>query len=307
MEPMETRKLKRIVLAMVTAWLVGSAAAHAQNVVEGTEELDFDRPESWAMKFYASLSLLTSMGVPERMGAGTIDLGFEGAIVPQLSDDQRRVGFDGTKLENLNRTHFFGRVRAHIGLSETMRLELAYLPPVDIGGVKPNLFAIGVGRPFAITENFQLGARGYFQFGTIRGDITCDEDEVAAGVDPELNPFMCEAPSNDELGQRVFGGEITAGYISDGKWRPYAGLAFNYLDLEFQVDAVYAGLVDRTLQLTEGGTVSVTGGVNFIATEKWRLTGEVFYSWMSVVRPPSTESGNDGFLNARFLATYRIR
>jgi hypothetical protein len=47
--------------------------------------------------------------------------------------------------------------------------------------------------------------------------------------------------------------------------------------------------------------------VNFIASEKWRLTGEVFYSWMSVVRPPSNDSGNDGFLNARFLATYRIR
>jgi len=304
MQAMKPKALKR---TLVAACLALSTSGSAQNVFDGTEELDFDRTESWAMKYFASLSLLTSMGVPERMGAGTIDLGFEGGIVPQLSEEQRRVGFDGTKVENLNRTNFFCRVRAHIGLSESTRLELAYLPPIDIGGIKPNLFAIGVGQPFAITDHLHLGARGYFQLGTIEGDITCGEDEAAAGADPELNPFTCEAPSNDELRQRVLGGEITAGYVSDGKWRPYAGLAVNYLDLEFRVDAVYDNLIDRTLQLTDGTTISVTGGVSYLASETWRFTGEVFYSWLSVARPPERRAGGDGFLNARFLVTHRLR
>lgn len=174
-------------------------------------------------------------------------------------------------------------------------------------GIKPNLFAIGLGRPFSIAEHWQLGARGYFQFGTLEGDITCGEDEVAAGDDPDRNPFMCEAPSNDKLGQKVYGAELTAGYISDGKFRPYAGLAFNYLDLDFQVDALYAGLIDTTEQFTDGGTISVTAGANYIATDKWRITGEVFYTWLSVVRPPSMTSGNDGLLNFRVLVSYRIR
>lgn len=294
-------------MVVMAVWLVAPGAALAQNVIGGTEEVEFDRPESWGMKFFASLSLLTSMGVPERMGAGTIDLGFEGGFVPQLSEEQRRIGFNGTKLENLNRSRFFGRVRGHIGLSESTRLELAYLPPVDIGGIKPNLFAIGVGRPFSIAEHWQLGARGYFQFGTLEGDITCGEDEAAAGDDPDRNPFMCEAPSNDKLGQKVYGAELTAGYISDGKFRPYAGLAFNYLDLDFQVDALYAGLIDTTEQFTNGGTISVTAGANYIATDKWRITGEVFYTWLSVVRPPSMTSANDGLLNFRFFVSYRIR
>jgi hypothetical protein len=77
------------------------------------------------MKFYASMALLTSMGVPEPMGAGTIDLGFEGTVVPRLKEDQRRVGFEGTKVEDLNRTRFFGRIRAHIRISDNTRLELA--------------------------------------------------------------------------------------------------------------------------------------------------------------------------------------
>jgi len=297
----------RVVAAFVAMWLSGTGLARAQSVLEVTEELGFDRTESWAMKFFASLPILTSMGVPERMGAGTIDLGFEGSTVPQLSESERRVGFDGTKVEDLNRTRFFGRARAHIGVSETTRVELAYTPPVEIDGVEPNLFSAGVGRAFAVGENVQLGARGFFQFGTIEGDITCSEAEAAAGPDPVLNPFSCEAPSNDELSQRVFGGEVTAGHTSGGKWRPYAGFAVNYMDLEFQVDARYAGLIDRTLQLTDGTTFHVTGGVSFLGTENWRVTGEVFYSWLSVVRPPSTTQSIDGLFNARFLVSYRIR
>jgi len=109
MEPMETKKLKRVVLAMVTAWLVGSGAAHAQNFVEGTEDLDFDRPESWAMKFYASLSLLTSMGVPERMGAGTIDLGFDGEF--EIEDSPRAL-----RLKDASRDFRGGRVRSVKGI-----------------------------------------------------------------------------------------------------------------------------------------------------------------------------------------------
>ena len=66
-------------MVVMAVWLAAAGATVAQNVIGGTEDLEFDRPESWGMKFFASLSLLTSMGVPERMGAGTIDLGFEGA------------------------------------------------------------------------------------------------------------------------------------------------------------------------------------------------------------------------------------
>lgn len=275
----------------------------AQPLVEFTEELDFDRPESWAMKYYASLALLTGIGVPERMGPGAIDVGFEGGFVPQLDDDQRRVGFGGTKLEDLNRTHFFGRARGRIGLSETISLELAYVPPIEVGGTKANLFAVGVGRPFRLSETWRVGLRGYGQFGTIEGDITCSAEEIESGP----NDFNCEAPSNDQLSQRIFGVEVNTGYVSDGPWRPHFGIAFNYMDLEFQVDALYSGIHDRTLQLTDGGTVSFTGGITYVASEKWRIMGELFYSPLSVIRPPSTSSQNDGLFNGRFLVTYRIR
>jgi hypothetical protein len=293
------RSLATLSLTLAVSVVPGLARAQ---VFESTEALAFDRTESWAMKYYASLSLFTGMGVPDRMGKGAIDLGFEGSTVPQLSEDQRRVGFEGTKVEDLNRTHFFGRVRGRIGLSESYSLDLAYLPPIDVGGIKPHLFAAAIGRPFQVGESFRVGVRGYGQIGTIKGDITCSADEIANGP----NPFGCESPSSDALNQKIVGLELTGGYVSEGPWRPYFGVSFNYLDLEFQVDASYSGIVDHTLQTTSGGTVALTGGLTYVAGPKWRLSGEVFYSWLSVTRPPSTSSTNDGLLNARFLVTYRI-
>jgi hypothetical protein len=292
-------------LAIVFAILLSGPSgvpAVAQEVLEGTEELDFDRTESWAMKYYTSLTLFTGLGVPDKMGKGAFDLGFEGGIVPQLSEDQRRVGFEGTKVEDLNRTSFLGRVRGRIGLSENYSLELGYIPPIELNGVKANVFSAAIGRPFQAGESFRLGVRGFGQIGTIEGDITCSAREIEEGP----NDFLCEEPSNDEETQRVLGVEVTGGYVSEGPLRPYFGIGLNYMDLEFQVDARYSGIEDHMLQVTNGGTVSLTAGVNYVATEKLRLTGELFYSWLSVVRPPETTSQNDGLFNFRFLVAYRF-
>jgi hypothetical protein len=287
-------------IAFAFTLLAGSA--FAQPLIEATEELPFDAPESWAMKYFASVALPTGFGVPEAMGSGRIDLGFEGGFVPQLSEEQRRVGFGGIKVEDLNRTPFFGRVRGRIGLSEHASLELAYLPPIEVDGTTPHMFSVAASRPFDVGETWKFGLRGYGHFGSIEGDITCSGEDLEGP-----NPFNCAEPSNDDLGQRVYGVELTTGYVSESPLQPYVGVAFNYLDLEFQVDAVHSGVHDRTLQLTDGATVALTGGATYAAGEKWRITGELFYSWLSVVRPPSTESTSDGLFNFRFLVSYRIR
>jgi len=302
--------LGRSVLALGVALAVASAApARAQSVVAETETLDFDRPEAWGMKYYASLALLTSMGVPEKRAAGSVDLGFEGSYVPQMSDDERRIGFNGTKLEDVNKTSFFGRIRGSVGLGKGLALELGYTPPVEVGGAKPNILALALGRPFDLSPTWRLGVRGYGQIGTIEADITCSADEVAAGDDVQQNPFQCVEPSRDESRQKVIGLELVAGYDGDSRFKPYVGLGLSYMDLEFQVNALYSdGLVeDHNLQLTSGTTVSATAGLTFEANARWRVTAELFYAWLSVTRPPSTTSGNEGFFNGRVFVSYRIR
>jgi len=304
------RSAGRSVLAVgVALATMGAAPARAQFVIAETETLSFDRPESWGMKYYASLALLTGMGVPERRAAGSIDLGFEGGYVPQMSDEQRRIGFNGTKLEDVNKTSFFGRLRGSVGLGKGLALELGYTPPVEMGGATPNILAFGLGRPFELSPAWRLGVRGYGQIGTIKGDITCSAEEAAAGSDLQANPYQCVEPSKDESRQKVVGLELAAGYSGASRFKPYVGLGLNYMDLEFRVNALYANgqVEDHNLQLTSGTTVSATAGVSFEASRHWRLTAELFYSWLGIVRPPSTTSANEGFFNARMLVSYRIR
>jgi opacity protein-like surface antigen len=288
---------------------LSTAPARAQFVVAETETLDFDRPESWGMKYYASLALLSSMGVPEKRAAGTVDLGFEGGYVPQLSDEERRLGFNGTKLEDVNKTSFFGRIRGSVGLGKGLALELGYTPPIELGGAKPNILAMALGRPFDLSRTWRLGVRGYGQIGKIEADITCSADEVAAGDDLQLNPFQCVEPSEDVSRQKVIGLELVAGYDGASRFKPYLGLGLNYMDLEFDVNALYSDgqVEDHNVQLTSGTTVSATAGLTFEASERWRITGELFYSWLSIVRPPATSSANEGFLNGRVFVSYRIR
>jgi hypothetical protein len=299
---------KRCSLLAAAAFLLTTARGFTQPVVSGTENLDFDRPESWAMKYFASVSFLSSMGAPEALEPGSILLGFEGGWVPQLSDEKRRVGFNGTKLEDLNKTSFFGRLRATFGLPGKYSIVVGYVPPVDLGGAKPNLFSAALARPLVEPDWGRLGVRVLGQIGTIEGDFTCGETDVAGGDDPDRNPFGCEAPSNDKTTQRSLGIELSSAFELGGpRVEPYVAVSVSYLDLEFQVDALYSGIKDETLQLTDGVTLALSGGVVIALSDRWRLTGEVFYSPLNVVRPPSTTSQNDELFNLRGMIQYAIR
>lgn len=284
-----------------------SVVAGTQQLVTGETTLDFDRPESWAMKYYTSLTLFTGMDMPRYRRAGEFDLALEGGQVPQLSEDQRRVGFDGTKVEDVNKTNVFGRLRGSVGLGKGFALEVGYTPPLKVGGARPNLLALAVGRPFDLSS-FRLGVRGFGQIGAIDADITCSAGEVAAGSDPQRNPFDCIAPSQDRTHQKVAGLELVAGYDGWKRLKPHVGVGVHYMDLQFDINAVYSGglVSDHETQNTSGTTVSATGGVAFEVSRRLRLGAEVFYSWLSVVRPPATAAVNDGLLNVRFFVSYRV-
>ncbi len=128
-----------------------------------------------------------SVFVEDRDVPQGLHLGFEGNYVPQMSDEERRIGFNGTKLEDVNKTSFFGRLRGSVGLGTGLGLELGWTPPVEVGGAKPNILALALGRPVELSPAWRLGVRGYGQLGTIEGDITCSASEVAAGDDVQAN------------------------------------------------------------------------------------------------------------------------
>ncbi len=273
--------------------------------VEFNEILAKDRPEAWAMKLVGSELLLTSMGVPKRIRTGQIELGAEAGWLPSLSEEQMLIGFNGTKREDMNRTSLFARPRVTLGAPADISVTVAYILPIRISGIRPNVGSLSVGRPLWQRSRWRLGGRVFAQYGTLKGDITCDRDTVAAGEDPVRNPYMCEAPSNDAMTIRSVGVELASAFALSDRLEPYVGGAWTYFDTEFQTDAHHSGAVDRSLLTASGPTFALTAGLSYRASDRIRLSGELFYTPLDVARQ-GVRLGDD-LVNLRAGIFYLLR
>lgn len=289
--------------------MMGVAPASAQGeppVIEGTEAVSFDRPEAWAMKWFTSVTLFTSLAPPRTREAGSVDLAFELDWIPSLTEDQRRVGFNGTKVEDINRLPVLPRPRVAIGLGRKLTAEAAWIPPVEVEGLTPNIIALALERPLAETGNWSFGGRLYGQYGVVEGDITCTAGEATIPPGSPGNDFGCQEPSRDEVTIAYAGLAVTAGYHVPGTRDTtlHFGVYGTHMDLAFQVDALTYGLRDRTRLETDGWTAAVTAGVGFALSERFRLGIEAFYTPLDVVRPPETGAENDPLFNLRSMLSY---
>lgn len=293
-------------VAALALWsLVAAGPVRGELVLDGEEDLPFDAPESWAMQYFASVASFTGLGVAERAPAWRIEVGLEAGHVPELSAAERRVGFGGTKIEDLNKSEVFGRPRVLVTLPANWSLDLSYLPPIELSGVEPELVGLAVARPLWERGRGRLGLRLAGQYGTFEGDFTCSADEIENGP----NPFACEAASQDVLTARAVSLEISGARRlgREARWEGHAALIAAGMNLDFQVRARYAGLIDRTRLHTDGETLALAAGLGYRATESWRLAAELFWSPLEIVRPPATSAVREDLLNLRVGLHYRVR
>lgn len=293
----------------VLAFALGAAWLPAQQQIDFEEDLDFDRPEAWAMKYFTSAMLLTSLGAPDRTEPGSFDLGLEVTWLPRVSTEDRRIGFNGTKVEDLNKTPGFARPRFIVGLPHDFTLTVAYVPPVKVLGVKPHVFSAGVGRPLFRTSGWRFGSRLYAHWGELEGDLTCDSDTVDAGNDPVKNPYGCLEESKDVITQVYTGIDFGGSWEVSDRFEPHFSVAVNYLDMEFQVNSRYGNFDDRSLLKADGFTYYATAGLGYRMTDRIGLAAEIFYSPLWVDRPQGENISrqNDGLLHVRALATYKLK
>ncbi len=288
-------KIFRTVLVAIVA-----AGPLSAQVIDDVEDLDWARPEAWAMKYFNSVSILTGLGPPAAREPWTFSVGLELDTIPRLSEDQRRIGFGGAKVEDINRLPALFRPRVTVGLPAEVSLDVAWVPPVEVQGVESNLFAVAAERPLYSDGPWTLGIRIYGQLGKVSGDFTCSEKEAAFPPGPPDNIYGCEAPSADELTLNHVGAAFTGGYLLK-KTQLHWGVAANFMDMEFQVNALTYGVLDRSLLLADGWTWSVNGGASWRLGGRTSLAAELFYSPLSVIRPPSTSRDNDPLFNVRTM------
>lgn len=279
--------------------VLAAQPARAQVVVRQDENLNGDRPEAWAMKRVAAASLMTAFGELPALDAGQWSLALEGGSIPRLDTNERRVGFNGEKLEDLNKSPVFGRLHLRVGLPAGWIAEFGYTPPVPINGAKPrNLVAAAIGHRLLQRGGFTLSGRAFGQHGDIEGDITCPESLVGV-TDFELNPYGCQAASNDRNAVNDYGVDLVAGW-TDGPWHWHGDAGFVRTELQVQVDALTFDVRDRSRLVANGNLHYFAVGVRRTIGQHWSAGGEVLHVPLDVRRPP------DGATRSEPLTSLRL-
>ena len=290
--------------ALLIAPLLIQVQAYAQEVIHADETLSSSRPEAWAMNYMAASSFLTSFGATPALRPWGWEVAGDLGHIPSLSDSQQRVGFNGTKLEDLNRSPVFGRVRVMLGLPAGFVAELGYTPSLTIDGVKPlDLFALALGYRVFERDNFSLSMRAIGQRGRATGDITCPARLAHAG--PQDNPYGCQAPSTDRVTLNYFGIDTTAAW--DWKpWHVHGNFGVARTDLAVQVDALTFDVRDRSLLQATASKPYVAIGGSRDLDDRWNLGAEILYVPLRVQRDTNSSSSNDPLTSFRLQLRYRF-
>jgi hypothetical protein len=306
-----------VIIASTFAVLIGGAIrANAQIVVDTVETVDFDRPESWALKYFNSTTLFTGLEVPGPIKPRDFRIGVEFGSIPPLSEQQQIVGYSGTKPEDLNKAPLFLRPRATIGLPGNLSLTVAGVPPVRAFGVTPRLFSLAIGRPLIMRDTFNIGARAAMQVGSAKGAFTCPKDVLGFPPLSAGNPYGCRGESTDVARLRHVSGELSFWRtFARHRLTPHASIALIHMNNVFNVDAPTRGVLFEFHDLTElrasGSVMAFTGGFEFGMSD--RLTAGVDFSYapLGVMRELgttlSTKVSNDGMFNLKGLLTYRVK
>ena len=285
--------------------LTGNGAAQ-------TQQLDFDRPEAWALKYYTSSTLLNGLQ-PLELGSearrtGSVTLGLELGWLPRLNAERARVGFTGRKEEDLNKIPGIARPMVRVGLPGRFTVITSFTLPVEVYTIRPRLFALGVERPIFERDQWNLGWRVYGQTGSVKGPYTCPSKVLAFEPRSPQNPSGCVAESDDTVSLRYAGGELHFAHRIPGAPRltPHIAGAINYINSAFQVNAPLQTRLDRNRLATHGKTFSASAGVSYRVTKRLGLTVDAFYTPLSVRRAADAPRTNDGLFNLRALLSYRL-
>jgi hypothetical protein len=307
---MDIRRVSVAILVVLMSRPAGAQSTAGPPVLNPTEHLRFDRPEAWALKHFDSATLLSGLETPRTIAPGSISVGFEIGWLPSLNQTERRVGFDGTKEEDLNKAPVFPRLRVTVGLPKRLSVTVAADPPIRAFGTTAKLLAIGIGRPVYEDGRWTAGLRGYGQVGSVEAAFTCPQSVLGFAPGSTENTYGCQAESSDTATLRFLGGEVSVAYRPGGRTRafsPHAAVGLNYFDVAFQVNALTFGYIDHTHLLSHGATVSTSGGVSYPLTRRFELAVDLFYAPLSVRRVVGAPAQNDGLLNVRALFAYRLR
>jgi len=263
-----------------------------------SQNVDFERPEGWAMAFTTASSLNLGQSTPQKISPGELILSAELSSIPSLSKEQQKVGFNGLKDEDLNKSPIFGRIRISYGLPWDTTAEISWTPPFEIDGAKPeNLWGLAFSRPFIELEKIGLGIRIFMTRGDVKADVTCSEEMVAIEPYTPGNLSGCIGISRDVLTVDHHGLEAALTFNTLGKKiTPWLAVALTRMEPSVRVDAPLQYGQEIVDIYSQGTTQTLSIGISYDFNERNVLHLSTSYTPLDVDRPVSL-GDRDSFWN----------
>ena len=265
-----------------------------------SQEVDSESPEGWAMAYTTASSLNLGQITPRDVNPGDLTISAELSSIPSLSKEQQKVGFNGLKDEDLNKSPVFGRVRISYGLPWNTTAEASWTPPIEIDGAKPEtLWGLAFFRPLIKGQNIDLGVRIFMSRGDVQADVTCSKEMVAIEPYTPGNLSGCIGISKDKLTIDHQGIEATAVFKTLGnRLTPWFSFSSTKIDPSVKVDAPLQ-YGQEVVDISSSSTIQTyTIGFDYNYSGNQLLNFATSYTPLDVNRP--VELGDrDSFWNFR--------
>jgi hypothetical protein len=224
----------------------------------------------------SSLPLVFSSAEAPGAAAGRVRLGIELSYLPRPSDAIATPTLcrPGKGPENTTPISVFPRPRLALRLPGALVAEASWVPPIEVSGVKSNLFGFALGREMALGRSTVMRLRGHATLGSVEAPITCP-DEL---LDDETSECFGGQRSRDRLRPNLAGVEAAFGWtLATGRLHPYAGAGYNWLRPRFRVNFTNRiGETDRSRVEVNLERVALFGGVSWRARNALLVSGEIY-------------------------------
>ncbi len=273
-------RLARMLVSSSCAVLAALLALATPAVAQQRRALPSDDPQAHLLGYYAATMFMTPVGLAGR----GLEIGGEVTIIPALSEDERRVGFGGTKLERTNFCPVLPRLRAGFGFGANA-LEVGVAPPLEVCGVQAFLVSAGFTRRIALSPAFALAFRAHALVGTLQAAITCPEEATQDTLDRTCHGGQV---SEDEVKPFTIG--LDAMLAHGGGHHPrlelYGLLGIRHEQTGFDVNYTrlepnplnLPGLDDHERLESTFTRAHMAAGASYSVTGRLRLGAEAYYA-----------------------------
>lgn len=221
--------------------------------------------------------LAFSSGIAPAMSpAWQIRVGIEVSYLPNVDDATATPTFcrpDKPGPENTDLLFAAPRPRVWLSLPGGFGLEGSWIPPLEMGDVKANLWGFALSRATSLgMHQMVLDLRAHATVGKIEAPITCDDEALADAA----SPCYQGTRSNDSFSPNVMGVSATVSWASWGDFRPYLGVGYNHLAPRFQVNFTNQfGGTDRRKVVVDLDRVALFAGATW-SFSRLELGGEIY-------------------------------